>query len=211
MLVVHGLARILLQMQALDADFHVFELALIVRADRNHDLALADDRLLELRNLIALRQIRIEIVLAIENRLQIDLGIEPDARAYRLLDAFQIDDRQHARHGRINQRNIKLGSAPNEVEAPENSLDSDVTCAWTSMPMTTSQSPVAPEMKRFGSGVRVSIRVIVTRLSLPVQRNAQQKFYLTLAKTNGEDWQAFSALQRDLLKLSYAASQPGLR
>ncbi|EEQ95612.1 Hypothetical protein OINT_1000999 [Brucella intermedia LMG 3301] len=44
-----------------------------------------------------------------------------------------------------------------------------------------------------------------------MQRNAQQKFYLTLAKTNGEDWQAFSALQRDLLKLSYAASQPGLR
>jgi hypothetical protein len=35
-----------------------------------------------------------------------------------------------------------------------------------------------------------------------VRRNAQKKFYLTLAKTNGEDWQAFSALQGDLLKVS---------
>ncbi len=106
MLVVHGLARILLQMQALNADLHVFELALIVRADRNHDLALADDGLFELRNLIALRQIGIEIVLAVENRFQVDLRIESDARANRLLDAFQIDDRQHARHGRIHERNI---------------------------------------------------------------------------------------------------------
>ena len=55
---------------------------------------------------------------------------------------------------------FEFGSAPNEVEAPENSFDSDVTCAWTSMPMTTSQSPVAPEIKRLGSGLRVSIRDI---------------------------------------------------
>src|SRR5690606_39527233 len=83
---------------------------------------------------------------------------------------------------------------------------SDLTCAWTSMPMTTSQSPVAPEMKRFGSGVRVSIRVIVTRLSLPVRRNAQQKFYLTLAKTNGEDWQdrKSTRLNSSHVKISYA-------
>jgi DNA-binding YbaB/EbfC family protein len=37
-----------------------------------------------------------------------------------------------------------LGSPPNSVEAPENSLDLEVTWACTSMPMTTSQSPVAP-------------------------------------------------------------------
>ena len=37
-----------------------------------------------------------------------------------------------------------LGSPPNSVEAPENSFDLDVTWACTSMPMTTSQSPVAP-------------------------------------------------------------------
>src|SRR5579863_402342 len=37
-----------------------------------------------------------------------------------------------------------LGPPPNSVEAPENSLAFAVTWAWTSMPMTTSQSPVAP-------------------------------------------------------------------
>ena len=37
-----------------------------------------------------------------------------------------------------------LGAPPNSVEAPENSFDLEVTWACTSMPMTTSQSPVAP-------------------------------------------------------------------
>ena len=40
-----------------------------------------------------------------------------------------------------------LGSAPNSVEAPEKSLASDVTWAWTSRPITTSHSPVAPWMR----------------------------------------------------------------
>src|SRR5207247_5079701 len=38
----------------------------------------------------------------------------------------------------------ELGAPPKAVEAPENSLDCEVTWAWISMPMTTSQSPVAP-------------------------------------------------------------------
>ena len=35
-------------------------------------------------------------------------------------------------------------SPPKAVEAPEKSFEFDVTCAWISMPTTTSQSPVAP-------------------------------------------------------------------
>src|SRR6266566_222458 len=38
----------------------------------------------------------------------------------------------------------ELGSPPNAVEAPEKSFAREVTWAWTSMPITTSQSPVAP-------------------------------------------------------------------
>ncbi len=37
-----------------------------------------------------------------------------------------------------------FGSPPNSVEAPENSFEFEVTWAWTSMPITTSQSPLAP-------------------------------------------------------------------
>jgi len=43
-----------------------------------------------------------------------------------------------------------FGSPPNAVEAPENSFDLDVTWAWTSMPITTSQSPVAPLISLWG-------------------------------------------------------------
>ena len=37
-----------------------------------------------------------------------------------------------------------FGSPPNSVEAPENSFEFEVTWAWTSRPITISQSPVAP-------------------------------------------------------------------
>ena len=37
-----------------------------------------------------------------------------------------------------------FGSPPKAVEAPENSFDCELTWAWTSSPMTTSQPPVAP-------------------------------------------------------------------
>ena len=37
-----------------------------------------------------------------------------------------------------------FGSAPKAVALPENSLALLVTCAWTSRPITTSHSPVAP-------------------------------------------------------------------
>ena len=43
-----------------------------------------------------------------------------------------------------------LGSPPNLVEEPENNLASELTWAWSSMPMTTSQSPVAPLISFFG-------------------------------------------------------------
>ncbi len=106
MLVVHRLAGILLEVQAFDADLDVFELALAIRSDGNDDLPLADDRILELRDLVALRQVGVEIVLAVEDRAVVDHGLEAEAGANRLLDAFLVDDGQHAGHGRVDQRNV---------------------------------------------------------------------------------------------------------
>ena len=48
------------------------------------DRALADDRLLVLRDLIALRQVRIEIVLPVEDRFVVDLRLQPEPGADRL-------------------------------------------------------------------------------------------------------------------------------
>ena len=117
-------AGVLFQVQPLDADLDL----LCRRHIDSHD-ALADDRALVLGNLIALRQIGIEIILPIEARTQIDLRLEAEPAADRLSDAFLVDDRQHARHGRIDQRDMAFGSPPNSVEAPEKSLDLETTWA----------------------------------------------------------------------------------
>ena len=64
MLVVHQLARVLLDVDALDAD--VLGAALVLLVEQHLDLALADQRVVELADLIALRQIGVEVILAVE-------------------------------------------------------------------------------------------------------------------------------------------------
>jgi hypothetical protein len=46
---------------------------------------------------------------------------------------------------------LEFGSDPKAVEAPEKSLALDETWAWISMPMTSSQSALAPAII-FGAG-----------------------------------------------------------
>ncbi len=46
-----------------------------------------------------------------------------------------------------------FGSAPNVVEAPENSLDSEITWAWTSRPRMISHLPVRPSIRFFSSSL----------------------------------------------------------
>src|SRR5690606_42143822 len=104
MLVVQALARILLQVQAGDAD-----LALLPLRQIEDDRALADDGLGVLRNLVAGRQIGVEIVLPVEHGFQVDLGIEAEAGPDRLLDAFAVDDGQHAGERGIDQAHLRIG------------------------------------------------------------------------------------------------------
>jgi hypothetical protein len=46
---------------------------------------------------------------------------------------------------------LELGSDPKAVDAPENNLAFDETWAWISIPMTSSQSCLAPAITR-GAG-----------------------------------------------------------
>ena len=62
------------------------------------DPALADNGLAVLRNLIARRQIGIEIILAIKYRMEIDLGTKRQSSADRLAHAFAVYHWQHSRH-----------------------------------------------------------------------------------------------------------------
>src|SRR3569623_394386 len=97
-LVVDRLAGVLLEVKPLDTNLHHFA----VREFDGH-LALADDRLLELADLVALRQVRIEVVLPVEGRFEDDLRLQAEAGADRLRDTLLIDDRQHTGHRRVHQ------------------------------------------------------------------------------------------------------------
>src|SRR5580692_5689451 len=87
-------------MQPLDADGN----ALAIRLDDN--FTLADDRRLILADLVALRQVLIEIILTVEGGAPVYLRLQAKAGAHRLAYAFFVDDRQHARHRRIDQRDM---------------------------------------------------------------------------------------------------------
>src|SRR3546814_11135999 len=78
MLVVHQLARILLDMDALDADR-------LSRPALQFDLyrAFTHDRVIELADLVALRQVGIEIILPVEAREGVDLRLQRHAGADR--------------------------------------------------------------------------------------------------------------------------------
>ena len=103
-LVVQAFAGILLQMQAFDADLDGFA---VLEVDI--DLALAHDGVLVLADLIALGQVGVEIVLAVEQRTQVDLGLEAQPGAHRLLDAFFVDHWQHAGETGIDERYLAVG------------------------------------------------------------------------------------------------------
>ena len=81
-LVVQTLAGVLLEMQPLDADHDP-----LAAQEIDDHFAFADDRTLVLTDLIALRQVRIEIVLPVEHRSEIDLRLQPEPGADRLRDA----------------------------------------------------------------------------------------------------------------------------
>src|SRR5262249_59106405 len=106
MAIVQALARILLEMYPFDT--HGDAVATI---EIDGHCSLTDYRPLVLANLIALRQIRIEIILAVENRFTIDLCFQPEPGADRLPHALFVDYGQHTRHGCVDERNMAVWGA----------------------------------------------------------------------------------------------------
>ena len=106
MAVVQAFAGVLLEMQPLDADGDA-----VAAFEIDGHRALAHDRRFVLADLIALRQIGIEIILPVEHRFEIDLRFQSQPGADRLPHAFLVDHRQHARHRGIDQRDVAVGRA----------------------------------------------------------------------------------------------------
>ena len=106
--VVDRLARVLFQVQALDAAGE--GIILFARHfDIDLDLAFAHDGVGKLADLIALREVGIEIVLPVEPAVGVDLCLQAKTGADGLLHAEPVDHRQHARHRCVHQGDIAVG------------------------------------------------------------------------------------------------------
>src|SRR5690606_1569591 len=74
--------------------------------------ALAHQRVVELADLVALRQVGVEVVLAVEPAPLVDLRLDRHAGAHRLADALAVRHRQHPRHRRVDQANLAVRLGP---------------------------------------------------------------------------------------------------
>ena len=68
--------------------------------------------MIKLGNLVALRQIRIEIILAVEPAPLVDLRVDREPRADSLADALAIGHGQHARHCGIDEADLRVRLSP---------------------------------------------------------------------------------------------------
>jgi len=103
---VKAFARVLLEVNAFDPHDDV---AAVFQVDGNRTFA--NNRRFVLADLIALRQIRVEIILPVKNRSQIHLRFQSKSRANYLTHAFLIDHRQHSGHRGIDQRYVRIRRA----------------------------------------------------------------------------------------------------
>jgi len=74
----------------------------------NRQFAADDDRMLELADLIGLRQVRIEIVFAVKNRTVGDFGIDGQAEADRFFDGFTVEHRKAARESKVDRASMSV-------------------------------------------------------------------------------------------------------
>ena len=64
----------------------------------NSNFAFQTKRIIQLGNLICLRQVRIEVVLSVKNRKLADVAAQCHTSLYRIFYSSLVDDRQCARH-----------------------------------------------------------------------------------------------------------------
>jgi hypothetical protein len=102
--VVNGFPRVLFQVDALDP--HRARGAV---PHLHQHFALAHDRVVELADLVALRQVGVEVVLAVEGGVQVDLRLQAQPRPDRLRHAELVDDGQHAGHARVDEGDVGIG------------------------------------------------------------------------------------------------------
>ena len=140
--VVQALPGVLLEMEAEDADGPPRAVL-----QRHLDRAAADDGLAVLRDLIALRQVGVEVVLRSNTETRLISASRPSPVRTACSTQYSLMTGSIPGIAASTSETCALGSPPNAVDAPENSLDSETTWAWTSSPITVSQAPLRPSIK----------------------------------------------------------------
>ncbi len=91
-------------------------------AKLHEHFALTHDRVVKLADLVALRQVGIEVVLAVKSRDKVDLGFQPKPCAHGLCDAFFVDDGQHAGHACVHKGHVAVRLGAKERGGPGKQL-----------------------------------------------------------------------------------------
>ena len=108
---VHKLAGIFFHVQALDAD--LFEISVLALFSHLHlDPTLFRDRLVVLSDLVVLREIRIEILLAIELAVLRNVQIQAHRSLDRILEHLLVQHRQRSRQTTNHRINVGVGIIP---------------------------------------------------------------------------------------------------
>ncbi len=119
-ILVQRLARVLFEVGPRQANRFLSALR------QNSDFSPFDDRELVLADLVALGKVRIEIVLAGEDRAAIDVfGISPihgQAKTYRFSYCLAIRDRKHARQGDVHCIRLRVGRRSKRGRSPREHL-----------------------------------------------------------------------------------------
>ncbi len=110
---MNGLARVLFQMDPLNPNG-----ARGAIAEFHKHFAFAHDGVVKLADLVALRQVRIEVVFAVKGGHQVNLSVEAQPCAHGLFDAEFVDDGQHAGHCGVHEGHVCIGFGPKERRCP---------------------------------------------------------------------------------------------
>ena len=96
-------------------------------------------RLVVLRNLVSLGQVRVEVILASEARKGIDAAVQRNGCANGKFNSLAAHDGQCARHSQTNRtEHLVFGGAPNSTAQLQKIFVFVPSCTCTSKPMTGS-------------------------------------------------------------------------
>ena len=127
---VHQLSGVLLELDPVDPDLTLSD---------GH-CAGSGERVIVLSDLVALREVRIEVVLPLEDRRVRDLAPEREAGAHRERDRAPVRDRERPGQPVTDRADVGVRRRPETFAQPQKSFVRVFSWTWTSSPMTVSNA-----------------------------------------------------------------------